>query len=69
MKLYTAWEVWEDVPNEDYDNLAHKKEWVRMVDLIDLFKEYNKAKQNIKSDVEFICKIDALFKRIKREQE
>jgi len=36
MKLYTAWEVWEDVPNEDYDNLAHKKEWVRMVDLIDL---------------------------------
>jgi len=29
-KIYSAFEIWNDIPDDDKDDEAHKKQWVRV---------------------------------------
>jgi len=42
MTTKTSWEVWDEVPDNDIDNIAHTKKWVD-IDLIERMK-FPKAK-------------------------
>lgn len=38
IKLKSAFEIWNNIPHEDKDNLAFKKEWIAVEDILKYIK-------------------------------
>jgi len=40
MEKYSAYEIWQDIPSEDKEDKAYRKEWVKVNDMVNLIEKY-----------------------------